>query len=250
MVPKLYYEVDSKDLPIRIYDMYAVIGARDLGIEVCKYTDIKEDIVYNPYKIVVGNVVDLHWYLQDNNIPIPDDIDLTLFTSFMNRRFEKVQYQSLSRLNYPCFIKPTKAKAFDAGVFKSFDDLINFIPSTYVHDFYYSSIKDYKSEWRVYVNNGKILKACHYLGDPLLFPNSEIINNIVRYAETILTNHSYTVDVGVCQEVGGTQHTDLIELNDGYAIGNYGLEPEQYYLFLRDRWLQITGIRKKKDFKI
>lgn len=250
MIPKLYYQVDSKGYPVRAYDIYAAIGALEFDIQVSKYQFI-DDVVYDPYKIVVGSVENLQKYLNCAGVKLPDDIDLTLFTSFMNRRFEKIYYHSIPRLNYPCFIKPVKAKAFEAGIYKDFDSALNFIPKSYIGEFYYSEVRNYKSEWRVYVNNGKIIKVCHYLGNPLIFPHSHIINSIVNYAETVINNHSYTVDVGVLVDSDGRIYgTDLIELNDGWAIGNYGLEPKEYYLFLRDRWLQITGVRIKKDFKV
>ena len=38
--------------------------------------------------------------------------------------------------------------------------------------------------------------------------------------------------------------TFLIEVNDGWAIGNYGLSPDRYYSFVKNRWLQLTGILK------
>jgi hypothetical protein len=36
----------------------------------------------------------------------------------------------------------------------------------------------------------------------------------------------------------------LIEINDGWAIGNYGLNPIDYFSFVKTRWLQITGVLK------
>jgi len=48
------------------------------------------------------------------------------------------------------------------------------------------------------------------------------------------------LDIGIDEK--GTNY--LIEINDGWAIGNYGLNPVDYFSFVKTRWLQITGILK------
>jgi hypothetical protein len=50
----------------------------------------------------------------------------------------------------------------------------------------------------------------------------------------------YTLDIGIDDK--GINY--LIEINDGWAIGNYGLNPIDYFSFVKARWLQITGILK------
>ena len=39
----------------------------------------------------------------------------------------------------------------------------------------------------------------------------------------------------------------LIEVNDGYSIGSYGLFPADYARLLSSRWAQMTGA---KDYSI
>jgi hypothetical protein len=48
------------------------------------------------------------------------------------------------------------------------------------------------------------------------------------------------MDFGVLEDGS----TVLVECNDGWSIGNYGLCHLKYYQMLKDRWLQITGILK------
>jgi len=247
---KLYYQT-SAGFPIRVYDIYAAIGAKDLGIKVCPYEFIDE-VPGTADTIVVGNVPDCLWWLNEHGYKTPEEIDLTKFTSFMNRRFERVENNKLNSFHFPCFIKPTKAKAFNAGVYSAcLEFLMTDKNSKYKDDYYISEVVLFESEWRVYIRSGKIIGCKHYSGNHLLFPHVGTINSIVEYAETILDNHSYTIDVGIQYSYYDKDEfytTHLVELNDGFAIGNYGVEPTDYYLFLRDRWLQLTGLRHKKEF--
>ena len=77
----------------------------------------------------------------------------------------------------------------------------------------------------------------------MLFPNKEFILNCIDTAKKELDYHSYTLDFGILEN----GKTILIEVNDAFAIGNYGLEPSDYYYFIRNRWLQITGVRHKME---
>jgi hypothetical protein len=143
----------------------------------------------------------------------------------------------------PLFIKPaTQIKAFTG--FVATDTLIFDVwLEGYKGDLIVQNVIDIESEYRVYVNNNKIVGCKHYAGNCLRFPQRKFIENVFEKTKEILEHHSYTIDIGVLDD--GT--SVLIELNDGWAIGNYGLDPKTYYLFVRDRWLQMTGIRKKMD---
>ena len=48
---------------------------------------------------------------------------------------------------------------------------------------------------------------------------------------------SYSLDVGV-DDQGDTL---LVEVNDCYALGNYGLDATTYTNMLYDRWKEIVG---------
>lgn len=52
------------------------------------------------------------------------------------------------------------------------------------------------------------------------------------YGTALLANKDFGVD-----DFGRTL---LIEVNDGYALGNYGLSPKQYAEMTMNRWKEIT----------
>jgi hypothetical protein len=52
---------------------------------------------------------------------------------------------------------------------------------------------------------------------------------------------SYTLDVGLIQVGKGLYETILIEINDFWAIGGYGLDGRTYVRMLIDRFQQIKN---------
>lgn len=80
----------------------------------------------------------------------------------------------------------------------------------------------------------------HYLGDPYITPDESFVDEVYQLSKSNLEQNSYTLDIGI--DVNGENY--LIEINDGWAVGNYGLNPVDYFSFVKTRWLQITGVLK------
>ncbi|MGZ8924592.1 MAG: ATP-grasp domain-containing protein [Nitrososphaeraceae archaeon] len=218
----------------------AKMGAEQLGIKVKSFGDPLQIPPY-PTNIIVGSVESSVKWLEYNNYQIPSLIDLNLFKDFLGR---KIWYSNISDITQSnIFIKPAnQIKAFTGFVV----DDPKFIPlwaENYNGLVLAQEVVDIISEYRLYVHNNKIIGMKHYTGECLSFPNKEFIIACVEHAKTIIKHKSYTLDFGVLR----SGDTILIEANDAFAIGNYGIEPYYYYLFIRDRWLQITGIRTNKD---
>lgn len=51
----------------------------------------------------------------------------------------------------------------------------------------------------------------------------------------------------ICKE--GTEQTIFLEMNDGYALGNYGLPPILYAKLISARWPQLLGRKDEFDFR-
>lgn len=75
-----------------------------------------------------------------------------------------------------------------------------------------------KSEWRVFVFNGKIQAVHCYSGDPWLLPNREYVQKAVNTYSNI-RNTAYTLDVMVTDK-----KTEILELHDFFSCGLYGFE--------------------------
>ena len=48
--------------------------------------------------------------------------------------------------------------------------------------------------------------------------------------------------------VTDTGESILIEINDGYSLGAYGLQSVQYAQLLSARWAELTGTEDECDF--
>ncbi|RWZ87227.1 MAG: DUF4343 domain-containing protein [Hydrotalea sp. AMD] len=228
------------------------MGAEYMDHNVKVFEDVST-IPEDPTNILVGSVESLTEWLTKNGYPVPEAVDLLQYNQFLGRPIAESTMEDFSEWiktvnrewinRYPTFIKPKSSiKAFTG-----------FVPTdtltlqVYTHGYngpiWMQGFVSIVSEYRCYVSNNKIIGMKHYSGDCLVYPDSQFIKNCFEHSKTILDYHSYTLDFGILEN----GQTILIEVNDGWAIGNYGLEPLQYYLFVRDRWLQMTGIRKKMD---
>ena len=55
---------------------------------------------------------------------------------------------------------------------------------------------------------------------------------------------AYALDVGLTKD----GKTVIVEVNDGYSLGGYGLDPLLYAKLLSARWAQIVGRDDECDF--
>ncbi len=137
---------------------------------------------------------------------------------------------------WPIFMKPAgEIKAFTGVLVQNIRGLYSsstLPPETPVH---ISTPKKFLSEYRCFIQNGQIVGCRPYKGDPLVFPNPDRIREMI--AAWTDSPAAYCLDVGI-DDVGETL---LIEINDGYAAGCYGLDPLIYARWLETRWCQLTG---------
>lgn len=234
MTPKLYYRVNENGVPFDNFCSDAAIGANEAGISCIAFCDIK-DVPFNPYHIVVTSVEESQEWLG-RKIETIDD-------SWARRFKERKEYFcTLEAIPFfPCFIKPaTEIKAF-TGLIVNNEREVRLYTNNYDGQLSVQEIVEFESEYRVYVNRDRgILGIKHYLGDPYLVPQKDFVDEIVKSAKENLKENSYTLDIGIDKN----SKNYLIEINDGWAIGNYGLPPDKYYSFIKNRWLQLTGVLK------
>ena len=138
----------------------------------------------------------------------------------------------------PVFIKPLdEHKLFTGKVIKSFTDIIPLsgIPNeTMVLQ---SEVVNYISEYRCFVNRRALIGCKNYTGNFTVLPNFDMVHDSIRdYKDQPI---SYSVDFGITDR-GETQ---LIEINDGFALGAYGLNPILYCKMIRDRWSEIKNTK-------
>lgn len=137
----------------------------------------------------------------------------------------------------PFFIKPRCGqKEFVGFHARQFRD---FIPSAHIDGrcaVWVSTPIDFMTEYRCFVLRGEVLQCSQYKGDPLLFPSATAIGDMVRaYRDAPV---AYSLDVGVVRD-GDQIRTALIEVNDSFSLGRYGLDRIDYARMLWQRWVQL-----------
>lgn len=136
--------------------------------------------------------------------------------------FLKREYKIVRREDLPTdgsyFIKYVeKPKQFSyLGDVKRISDYVKNMPEGL---YQVSEIKNIISEWRVYVYRNKIISVNNYDGNPNLYPDSEIIERIIR-TYRFDNNHpdSYTMDIAITDK----NETILIEIHPFISVGLYG----------------------------
>lgn len=242
MKPILYVQ---KEKHSKVFDFdfcyHAMMGARKMGHVVHPFFDINL-VPGKPNHIIVGSVESCSTWLETNGYDVPKMIDLEPFRQYLKRTLEVMDISEVPELlkTKEVFVKPfEKIKGF-TGMVVNRKLILDVFSEGYKGLVSVQGVLDIVSEYRVYITDNKILGIKHYSGDFLKFPQGNFIKQVFETAKENITHHSYTLDIGVLED--GT--SVLIEINDGFAIGNYGLEPLEYYIFCRNRWLQLTGLRK------
>jgi len=80
------------------------------------------------------------------------------------------------------------------------------------------------SEWRIFVFKGEVQQACYYAGDPLIFPDTgRIMNMVEAYTKAPV---AYTLDVFTAptKNWDGVERTEtyVMECHKFYSVGLYG----------------------------
>jgi len=139
----------------------------------------------------------------------------------------------------PFFIKPSvRAKRFTGFVMADPMDIrLSGVPQS--EKVWCSEVVTWVTEWRLYVSGGRVLHAGHYDGNPEVNPSPAVVEE----ALSLMSSKggcpsSYALDVGVLS----TGETALVEVNDAYGIGAYGIAAEHYYSFLKTRWDELCAV--------
>lgn len=230
---KVYYRTVDK-IPFDNFCSDGAIGAREQGIQnVYAFEDIKS-VPFDKHTIVITSVEESEQWLNKKVKPIDDS---------WAKEFKKrsIKYMPINQIiSYPCFIKPSQEiKAFTGVIVNNYNEAMLFTQNYQKFVEVQDPIYDIESEYRVYVNKDRgILGVKHYLGDPYLKLDENFVSEVHLAAKKNLKENSYSLDFGI-KENG---ENFLIEVNDGWAIGNYGLTPYDYYSFIKARWLQLTEL--------
>ena len=241
---KVYIQSMSNHLPRSINFFNAYQGFHEMGFETIMFS-IQEELQTSQLPdIVVGYVDTVRARLKDFGIVTPEIDYPEELQQYLQR---KIWHSKIDTINshpevWPVFVKPVEDKKFTGIVVKSPKDLIG-CGSCYDNaDVICSEVISIKAEWRVFVRYNGILDVRPYKGDWHLHFNPAIIEQCV--AEYSEAPAGYAIDFGVTDK----GQTILIEVNDGYALGSYGLFYLDYAKLLSARWAELTGTQDECNF--
>lgn len=141
------------------------------------------------------------------------------------------------------FIKPVEIKLFTGLILDGckYSCLENLPDDTKVMA-YAPFVNEIISESRVYVHNHKVVDVRNYSGNVFIYPDKTFCNDIARLNRNTFPK-SYTMDVAVMEDTdvfGESYYYEIVEYNDMWAIGNYGIPNDIYIRMLKDRYFEIV----------
>jgi hypothetical protein len=193
--------------------------------------------------LVVGDMPCIYGALKQLGIPIPvaNSYPKSL-SSFMHRRIWESTVGALVHKLHEggsgnIFAKPAgRQKVFTGQIFATPSDLYHLHRISHRQPIYCSEPVRWLSEYRVYVCRSRILSVDYYQGAADIKPDIAVIEAAVMALADAGEAHSgYATDFGVLK----SGETALVEMNDGFAVGAYGIGAQDYTDMLIARWEEL-----------
>lgn len=145
--------------------------------------------------------------------------------------------------HWPVFVKPLDdSKKFTGVLVRGTGDLVGCGDMASDTPVWCSEPITLLREWRCFVRYGKILDVRPYKGNWRNQFEPRVIEEAVQ--GWLEKPTGCALDFGVDAE----GRTVLVEVNDGFALGAYGLPPLLYARLLSARWTELTGTKDYCDF--
>lgn len=199
-----------------------------------------------PATLVAGSVQYVHTALEMLGVDIPAPLGFPeTLTPWLHRNIEHTTAAAaIERASGQLiFAKPAdQLKAFTGGLtndIEVIDALRTLEPERHV---YISDVVEMLAEWRCFVIDGQLRAVEQYAPDIDVClwpkPTPEELEPLIDAAHNATGYASMSVDVA--RGPGG--ELIVVELNDGYALGSYGIDNDTYYDLLWSRWQQLTTL--------
>lgn len=235
---RLYQEKIKIGRTANISFYTALEGFFAMGFEVIE-VDNPENIEIEKYHVFVGGISYIHKTLQKLNIPVPKPFDYPeSLKPFLGREIWTSGINDIANNpeNWNVFVKPKNiSKKFTGRLVTSTKDLIGCGDLNENTSVWVSEPKNFLTEWRVFIRYGRVIGAKIYKGDWRMKFDHKVIENAIKAYQDAPAG--YSLDFGYTDK----GETLLIEVNDGYSLGSYGLFYIDYAKLLSARWAELTG---------
>lgn len=186
---------------------------------------------------VAGFIGDVHRALQVMNKPIPENVDYPEeLKGYLGRVIREGTLDDLRRHpGEPMFVKPKEHKAF-SGFLWTGDGVSRRRIVTHGDEtpVFLCAPVTFEAEFRSFVLYGQVIDCRKYKGDWSKAPDKDTVLSAAKLMGK--ERHAYCLDWGVTSD----GRTLLVEMNEGYSFGHYGLAPVSYARMLSARWTQMV----------
>ena len=232
----IYIQKNEHNIPHHFDCACAMYGAIELGLDykLISFEEVQEGKWDNLIKsnLFVGSVEFMTEVFSRVGIKQPR-LPMNNLRPYEELKLKNFKYQ------YPIFIKPKSIKAFTGFVVDEYSkSMLNKLDGEL--DIILQQVINFESEWRFYIFRNKIVYIGNYSGrmDICL---TDAINNFDRL-ELKDFPETFVMDIGF---YNNCKNYSVIEFNDMWAIGNYGIPNDLYIRMLKDRYFDIIKNFKK-----
>ena len=218
---------------------YAALEAYyNMGFEIVHVQDM-EALEVAPEHIFLGSIQYIKNALTKLGCVVPEPLDYPEdLREFLGRKIWESTIDEIADNpeNWNVFVKPKGiAKKFTGRLIQSPKDLIGCGDPRFNQPVWVSEPVKFVAEWRVFVRYGQILGARMYKGNWRAHLDSKVVEKALAAFKNAPAG--FALDFGLTQD----GRTLLVEANDGFALGNYGLFYIDYAKLLSARWAELTS---------
>ena len=248
----IYIQKNNDGIPHHFDCACAMYGAIDLGLEykLISFEELKSGKWDSLIKsnLFIGSVEFMTEVFNRIEIKQPK-LPLNNFRPFIEMKIKDfknlIDNNSNSEQKY--FIKPKEIKAFTGFVVDKWSvTTLNSLNDDL--DIFVQEVIDIESEWRIYVFRNKVVDIRQYSGEL-----EADVYGMVNFANKLLKNKeeklkgfpsTFTIDMAIYKKYPKIRLKTVVEFNDMWAIGNYGISNDLYVKMLKERYFDI--IKNKK----
>ena len=229
----------KEDHPDGLNNFAAFDGFNQLGVETASFEgfgdiDTLDDL--GPEVGLVGYVGDFWSALKKIGLSIPEPIDYPEeLRPWFGREIWQTTLGQMRASTAQVFIKSVSEKLFTGFVWRSDKgDQLRVATLGDETELWASERVNFISEYRCFIKDDEILGARLYKGDWGVAIDRRTVEAAVSAFKS--SPRAYALDFGATDN----GHTLLVEVNDAYALGHYGLPSVQYAKLLEARWEELT----------
>lgn len=228
---------DMEPMNPNVYNAY--YGFKEMGIECVKFNAYEQlDENYHSIgDVISGGIGMIRRRLEHFGIFVEDYDYPAELKPFLGRNVWSSTINTISNHSemWPVFVKSKEQKKLTGKVIRNITDLVGCGIAGEDYEVFCSDPVNMLAEWRIFVRYGKVLDAKLYRGDWTKHYDPEVVQNAIEQFDT--APNAYGIDFAVTDK----DETILIEVNDGFALGCYGMAYWNYAKFLITRWAQMTN---------